>query len=239
MTFALSLDYWDTLFDGGVLPARLERRQAALRRMLRHLACDLPDDEFHTLYRASHSEAERWWREEHRGYTADDRIRWMLGRLNVTRPADCEHIATAVRAVDDTLIEFPPPLLAGAKETVQSLAARFPMAILSDTGFASGAAQDELLVREELLDCFAARIYSMDIGHAKPRREMFEACAAALGRAPETIIHIGDNERTDIRGALDAGFRAIRLDVVRDGGPSAAELVARTFDELREYLLDE
>ena len=65
----------------------------------------------------------------------------------------------------------------------------------------------------------------MNVGHAKPRREMFEACAAALGRAPETIIHIGDNERTDVRGALDAGFRAIRLDVVRDGGPSAAELV--------------
>ena len=39
--------------------------------------------------------------------------------------------------------------------------------------------------------------------------------------------------------ALDAGFRAIRLDVVRDGGPSAAELVARNFAELREYLLDE
>ena len=75
---ALSLDYWDTLFDGSNLPARFERRQAALRRMLRSLECDLPDEEFHTLYRASHAEAERWWREEHRGYTADERIRWML-----------------------------------------------------------------------------------------------------------------------------------------------------------------
>ena len=36
-----------------------------------------------------------------------------------------------------------------------------------------------------------------------------------------------------------AGFRAIRLDIVRDSGPSAAELVARSFEELREYLLDE
>lgn len=238
MQYALSFDYWDTLFDGGNLPARLERRQAALRRMLHSLECDVPDEEFHTLYRASRAEAERWWREEHRGYTAGERIRWMLGRLNVTRPADCEHIATAVRAVDETLLEFPPPLLADAKDTVLSVAERFPLAILSDTGFASSAAQDELLAREGLRDVFRARIYSMDIGHAKPRREMFEACALALGRAPDTIIHIGDNERTDVRGALDAGFRAIRLDVVRDGGPSAAELVARTFAELREYLLD-
>jgi putative hydrolase of the HAD superfamily len=239
MQFAISLDYWDTLFDGGNLPERLERRQAALRRMLRNLECDLPDEEFVTLYRAAGAEADRWWREEHRGYTAGDRIRWMLARLNVTRPEDCEHVAAAVRAVDETLLELPPPMLTGAKETVERLAGRFPLAILSDTGFASGVAQDELLAREGLKDHFAARIYSMDSGHAKQRREMFEACAAALGRAPETIIHIGDNERTDVRGALDAGFRAIRLDVVRDNGPSAAELVARTFDELREYLLDE
>ncbi len=239
MPLALSLDYWDTLFDGSNLPERLERRQAALRRMLRNLECDVPDEEFHTLYRAAGAEADRWWREEHRGYGANERIRWMLSRLNVTRPPDCEHVTAAVRAVDDTLLEFPPPLLAGAKETVTRLATRFPMAILSDTGFASGVAQDGLLAREGILELFPARIYSMDIGHAKPRREMFEACAAALGRSPDTIIHIGDNERTDVRGALDAGFRAIRLDVVRDNGPSAAEMVARSFEELREYLLDE
>jgi FMN phosphatase YigB (HAD superfamily) len=239
MQHALSFDYWDTLFEGSRLPERAQRRHAALRRMLRNLECDVPDEEFITLYHASGSEAERWWREEHRGYTADERIRWILGRLNVTRPANCEHIATAVRAVDESLLDFPPPLLPEAKQTVHRLAELFPLAILSDTGFASGAAQDELLAREGLRDLFRARIYSMDVGHAKPRREMFEACAVALGHAPEAIIHIGDNERTDVRGALDAGFRAIRLDVVRDGGPSAAELVARTFAELRDYLLED
>lgn len=239
MRIAISLDYWDTLFDGSTLPARKERRQAALRQMLRNLECDVPDEEFVTLYRAAAAEADRWWREEHRGYTADERIRWMLARLNVTRSQNCEHVAAAVRAVDDSLLEFPPQLLPGAAESVRALAERFPLAILSDTGFASSAAQDALLAREGLLDLFTARIYSMDIGHAKPRREPFEACTQALGREPETIIHIGDNERTDVRGALDAGFRAIRLDVVREGGPSAAELVARSFDELSEYLFEE
>ena len=53
---------------------------------------------------------------------------------------------------------------------------------------------------------------------------------------PGEILHIGDNERTDVRGALAAGFRAIRLDVVRDGGPSEAEFVARSFEELSAYL---
>lgn len=235
----LSFDYWDTLFVGATLPERLTRRQAAMRQMMRNLGCDLPDDEFVTLYRAAGAEADRWWREEHRGYTADERIRWMLERLNVTRPRDCEHVAAAVRAVDETLLEFPPPLLPGAREMVDALTPHYTLAVLSDTGFASSRAQDALLEREGLLPRFRARVYSMDVGHAKPRPEMFQALLRALGTAPEQIIHIGDNERTDVRGALDAGFRAIRLDIVREGGPSAAELVARSFEELREYLLEE
>lgn len=239
MRIALSLDYWDTLFDGGRLPQRLERRHAALRQMLRNLECDVPDEDFVTLYRAAGAEAERWWREEYRGYTAGERIRWMLARLNVTRPDDCEHVAAAVRAVDDSLLEFPPPLLPGAREALTALAQQYQLAIVSDTGFASSAAQNALLERERIVDLFAARIYSMDIGHAKPRREPFAACAQALGREPATIIHIGDNERTDVRGALDAGFRAIRVDFLRDNGPSAAEFVARSFEELTEYLLEE
>ena len=239
MSIALSLDYWDTLFDGSSLPERKGRRYAALRQMLRNLECDVPDEEFVTLCRAAAAEADRWWREEHRGYRADERIRWMLARLNVTRPHDCEHVAAAVRAVDDSLLEFPPPLLPGAREALQTFARRFPLAIVSDTGFASSTAQDALLEREGLLDLFAARVYSMDIGHAKPRREPFAACVQALRREPGTIIHIGDNERTDVRGALDAGFRAIRADFVRDNGPSAGEFVARSFEDLTAYLLEE
>ena len=42
-----------------------------------------------------------------------------------------------------------------------------------------------------------------------------------------------------MRGALDAGLRAIRLDVVRTGGPSEAEFVAHSYEELLDYLMKE
>ena len=77
----------------------------------------------------------------------------------------------------------------------------------------------------------------MDVGHAKPRPEIFERAVETLGVAPSEILHIGDNERTDVRGALAAGLRAIRLDVVRTGGPSEGEYVARSYEALTEYLL--
>jgi putative hydrolase of the HAD superfamily len=205
--------------------------------MLRRIGADVPAAEFDRLYRASAVEADRWWRDEHRGYTTGDRIRWLLAQLAIERPASCEHIARAVAEVDDTLTAIPPPLLPGAAEGIRALATRFKLAIVSDTGFASGRAQDKLLAQDGLLDCFDATVYSMDVGHAKPRPEPFQRALDRLDVAPAAAVHVGDIERTDVAGALAVGMRAVRLDAVRQGGSSDAEYVATSFGDLIEYLL--
>jgi putative hydrolase of the HAD superfamily len=236
MLRALSLDFWDTLYVGAAVVGRARIRQRAVAELLEAVGRPLGDAELLALYREAGAEADRWWREEHRGYTADERIRWMLRRLGIERPTDCAHVARAVSVVDQALLELPPPLLEGAADAVRRLAERFPLAIVSDTGFASGAAQDRLLERDGLLGHFAVRIYSCDVGHAKPRPEPFAAAAERLGAAPAAVLHIGDIERTDVRGAMAAGMRAVRLDVVRDSGPSAAELVAKRWDDVVAHL---
>ena len=233
---AVTFDYWDTLYVGAVLPERMKLRQSALHRMLADLGHAIEETELATLYHASGHEADRWWRDEHRGYTAAERIRWILHRLSIERPEDCEHIARACEAVDEALIRYPPPLLAGAADAVAAVGTRYRLGIISDTGFASGKAQDDLLRRDGLRSLFDVTVYSVDVGHAKPRREPFAAALDALGLPAGDVIHIGDNERTDVRGALDMGMRAVRVDFVKQNGPSSAEFVATTFDELTEYL---
>jgi putative hydrolase of the HAD superfamily len=145
-------------------------------------------------------------------------------------------VAAAADAVDNALLMLPPAMFAGAWSMLRTLQRRYTLAVISDTGFASGRAQDRLLEKDGARDFFTATIYSMDVGHAKPRPEIFAAAVAELGFSPGEILHIGDNERTDVRGALAAGYRAVRLDVVRHGGPSEGEFVARSFEELTEYL---
>ena len=197
----------------------------------------LPEEQLRALYEESGREAERWWSEEHRGYTTNDRLRWILDRAAVKPREPCEHVATAADAVDNALLMLPPAMLTGAWQMLRVMRRHYRLAIVSDTGFASGRAQDRLLEKDAARAFFTATIYSMDVGHAKPRPEIFAAAVKTLGVAPNEILHIGDNERTDVRGALSAGFRAVRLDVVRKGGPSEAEFVARSFEELSEYLL--
>lgn len=236
MLRALTFDYWDTLYESGARAERVALRRTAVGALLGAYGRDLPEPQLRALYEESGREAERWWSEEHRGYRTDDRLRWILERAAITPRAGCAHVASAADAVDNALLMLPPALLAGAWQTLRTLSRRFTLAIISDTGFASGRAQDRLLEKDAARSFFAATIYSMDVGHAKPRAEIFDAAVQELGIAPAEILHIGDNERTDVRGALAAGFRAIRIDVVRDGGPSEAEFVARSFEDLTAYL---
>ncbi|MGQ0648561.1 MAG: HAD family hydrolase [Gemmatimonadaceae bacterium] len=237
MIRAITLDYWDTIYVGAALPDRVARRREALFAMVERLGGVISALEFDTLYRESAKEADRWWREEHRGYRTADRIRWLLNKLAIERPENCEHIAHMVATVDETLLQFPPPLLPGAREALEALGSRFALAIISDTGFASGDAQNAVLERDGVLGHFQATIYSMDVGHAKPRPEIFTAALNALGVAPGEALHVGDNERTDVGGALGLGMRAVRLDAVRQSGETRAEYVARSLPDLADYLL--
>jgi putative hydrolase of the HAD superfamily len=236
MLRALTFDYWDTLYEGGALPERVALRRTAVGALLGAYGRDLPDAQLRALYEESGREAERWWSEEQRGYRTDERLRWILERAAVKPRERCEHLAAAADAVDNALLMLPPAMLAGAWQMLRALSRRFTLAVISDTGFASGRAQDRLLEKDAARAFFSATIYSMDVGHAKPRPEIFAAAMQRLGIPAGEILHIGDNERTDVRGALAAGFRAVRLDVVRKGGPSEAEFVARSYEELTQYL---
>ena len=236
MLRALTFDYWDTLYEGGRAPERVAIRRTAVGALLGAYGRNLPEEQLRALYDESGREADRWWSEEHRGYRTDDRLKWILQRAEITPREGCEYVAAAVDAVDNALLMLPPAMFPGAWQMLRTLKRQFTLAVISDTGFASGRAQDRLLEKDAARDVFAATIYSMDVGHAKPRAEIFQAAVDVLGIPAGEILHIGDNERTDVRGALAAGFRAIRLDVAREGGPSEAEFVARSFEELTGYL---
>ena len=236
MLRALTFDYWDTLYEGGAQPERVALRRTAVGALLGAYGRAMPEEQLRALYEESGREAERWWSEEQRGYRTDDRLRWILQRAAVTPREGCEHIVAAADAVDNALLMLPPAMLVGAWQMLRTLKRSFTLAVISDTGFASGRAQDRLLEKDAARGFFTSTIYSMDVGHAKPRAEIYRAAVDELELPPSEILHIGDNERTDVRGALAAGFRAIRLDVVRDGGPSEAEFVARSFEELTGYL---
>ena len=235
---AITFDYWDTLVDGATERERTQLRRAALGRLFASAGRPLDAEAVAAAHREAGAELDRWWREEQRGYSTVEAVRLILQKGGVTE-ADDALVREAADAINDSLVAVPPPLLDGAAELLDRLAPRFAFAIISDTGIASGEAQNRVLAGLGLLDRFAATIYSMDIGWCKPRPEPFCAALSALGAAPGEVLHVGDIERTDVGGALAMGMRAIRVDVMRASGSSDAELVATRLSEVGDYLLDQ
>ena len=51
-------------------------------------------------------------------------------------------------------------------------------------------------------------VTSCEVGHGKPRPEIFQEAARRLGLPPREILHVGDRWDLDVEGALRAGFGA-------------------------------
>jgi FMN hydrolase / 5-amino-6-(5-phospho-D-ribitylamino)uracil phosphatase len=69
--------------------------------------------------------------------------------------------------------------------------------------------------RSGLGGTFAAVVFSADHGVEKPDRRLFDVAAAEVGCGPDEVVMVGDSLRNDVRGAQNAGWRAIWLN--RDG----------------------
>jgi len=100
----------------------------------------------------------------------------------------------------------------GAIETFEKLAAKFPIALL--TNWDSRARS--VFAQFGLLDRFSAIVISSEVGFEKPDRRIFETAAESLEVDPSELLHVGDSLREDIEGATDAGCTAAWLSETAD-----------------------
>ena len=81
--------------------------------------------------------------------------------------------------------------------------------ILSNTGFIKGFTLKKLMAFYELEECFNFQIYSDECGFSKPNKKMFDLVHKEVPHIDKSqILHVGDNEIADYKGALEYGFKA-------------------------------
>jgi putative hydrolase of the HAD superfamily len=56
---------------------------------------------------------------------------------------------------------------------------------------------------------FSAGFSAQEFGVGKPDARIFHAAAEAVGVAPHEVLHVGDDARLDVVGALDAGLQTV------------------------------
>jgi len=99
------------------------------------------------------------------------------------------------------------PLLPGAVEAVQRLAARFPLGLASSS---NRELIDAVLEVAGLAQYFAAAVSSEEVAHGKPAPDVYLEAARGLGVAPKRCTAIEDSHG-GIRSAKSAGMRVVAI----------------------------
>jgi HAD superfamily hydrolase (TIGR01509 family) len=164
------------------------------------------------------------------GMSSTEWSRYMHDELGVPDPPEeinrlvVEHMAERYR---EHL-----PLLPGAVEAVERIAARRPLAVASSS---NRPLIDLVLELSGLAACFRVTVSSEEVERGKPAPDVYLEAARRLGVAPERCAAVEDSE-SGIRSAKAAGMRVVAIPN-RSFRPSedalaAADVVLASLDEL-------
>lgn len=233
---AITFDFWNTLYVAAPYAFGL-RRKFMFELFARH-QIDVSVEQVDAAEEMARRNWNRSWREEHRTPPAADWVRWMLDELLIRLPpADFNALADYF---DCSLLEADPGpvLIDGAVETVQRLARRYRLGVISDSGLSTGRTLRHFLTRAGILDCFTCTTFSDEVGVSKPHPRIFQVTLDRLGARPQETVHIGDLTHSDIAGAKAIGMQAVRMAAHYDDANHAVapDAIAYSYADFEQWL---
>ena len=83
--------------------------------------------------------------------------------------------------------------------------------LASNTGFIEGKTIRKVLEKLGILRHFLFYIFSDEVNASKPSPHFFQRVYDEINVQKNQVLHIGDNPKTDYKGALDFGFEALLI----------------------------
>jgi putative hydrolase of the HAD superfamily len=236
MLKAITFDFWNTLYKAAPYAFALRRKFMFEVFAKNHI--DVGVEQVDEAEEVARQNWNRIWREEYRTPPAADWVRWLLDELLITLPpADFDALADYF---DRSLLEADPgpTLIDGAAETVQRLAQRYKLGVISDSGLSTGRTLRYFLRRDGLFACFSCTTFSDEVGVSKPHARIFQITLDRLGAQPQEAVHLGDLTHSDIAGAKAIGMSAVRLTANYDDANRSVEpdAVVNSFAEFEAWL---
>ncbi len=236
---AITFDLWDTLFvddsDEPIRASRGMRTKKGERRFLVHQALSrhhrVTTDQVNLAYDVVDAAFRKAWHDQHVTWTVRERLRVLLEEIQLGLPEG--ELAELVRLHEDMELTVRPRLVPGVREALEAFKGRYRLAVISDAIFSPGRALRELLRGEDLFGFFEACIFSDEVGCSKPDRRVFDQAAEKLGVPVAHLVHIGDRDHNDVKGAQAAGARAILFTAVKNRDQATpADAVCGSYEEL-------
>lgn len=205
----ITIDFWNTLFDASNSDARNAERLAALAQGLEGEGVRVESERLGQAFRDLWIYFDHHWLKHQRTPTSLEMVQELCSTLK--SPLSERATKDIAEVFERGVLHHPPKLLPGVVESLEGLASRARLALISDTAFSPGRVLRELMDRVGIARHFSAFVFSDETGVAKPHPEAFRQAFRLLGLddARDNGLHIGDIERTDIAGARGAGMKTI------------------------------
>jgi len=152
-----------------------------------------------------------------------------------------EWIDELSKAYISPISEVPPYLNPDAEKVLHWLSNRNSrIGLICNTGLTPGTELRRFLSREGIVDYFNVLVFSDEAKIRKPDPKIFRLTAQKLQTRPSEIVHVGDNLKSDVWGAKNAGFRAIHLtgaegrDKRAESDPTSLVSLSRNLGQLKK-----
>jgi len=163
------------------------------------------------------------------GMSAPEWSRYLADELGV--PGTPEEISADIVRLMEARYREELPLIPGAKEAVERLAARWPLGLASSS---NRPLIDSALALSGLDRYFAATVSSEEVARGKPAPDVYLEAARRLDVAPGRCAAVEDSH-SGIRSAESAGMRVIAIpNPSFPPDPAALELADLVLDSIAE-----
>ena len=238
---AVTFDLWETLLfeKDGASARRADARCRNLAEALNSLGFDVSVEELSVAISETVSLMMTKW-ETNRDVGCIDQIRLIVKKASKdSLELRQEWTERLVSAYNLSVREVPPCFNPEARKVLENLKKRHKhVGLICNTGLTSGTALRQFLADEGVAEYFSSMLFSEEIGIRKPDPRIFHLAAERLGIQPYEIVHVGDNLKADVWGAMNAGLKAIHfssgegIDRLAESDPNSLLSQSRKFDRL-------
>ncbi len=234
----ISIDFWNTLVDAKT--GGKERHQARIDK-LKEVAArydqTISPEQVEEAKKKASAEFDVEWLGHQRTMLTHELVERIVGHLGI--PAKKGEKEEITFVFQHSLLKGAPELAPGALDIIPKLAAKYPLAIISDTMFSPGSVLRSYLMTKGLLDYFSHFVFSDEVGYSKPDKRAFLQVLEKNKAHAASSFHVGDIQKTDIVGAQSVGMKAILYTGIStehlEG--NTADFVAPNWNRVAHYTL--
>lgn len=201
----VSLDLWGTLIKGN--PIYSDERAKMVQQY-----CDKTIDQINTVFKGVKDSYDAIVTRHGMHFNALDVYAVIAKELDLRHGRFTMNAKELERECNALFCKYPPVMFSDdTMDALVSISNRYDTFLISNTVLVGGNMLDEALRNAGIYNRFKARFYSDVVGVSKPNPKMFKRAHHHMHCRAEEVLHVGDNETTDVKGASEYGFKAVQV----------------------------